>query len=282
MPNNFEELLLCQKDFVYFVENYIKILNPKKGLIPFNLYQYQKDLATIYDNNKNVAVIKFRQGGFTTFTILYHFWECMFQNNKNFLCISGTLGQAAEVGKLINSFINNMPDWLQPKMDKNTGINKVFSTTNSSMCFGISEFARGRSVTNLVIDEAAFIPDMKEKWKSIYQCVNSDSKIHIISTVNGPCWFDDLCEDAFQKRNNFFLYHANYKDNPEHTEEWARETRKILGEKSFAQEVLGENMTDYAKLSNKELTYELKNIYLKNKNDKETLQEAINRLSKMR
>ena len=39
------EIQKCMEDPQYFVENYIKIVSLDKGLVPFDLYDYQKDFA---------------------------------------------------------------------------------------------------------------------------------------------------------------------------------------------------------------------------------------------
>ena len=38
------EYALCMKDPVYFIEKYAKIISLDKGLVPFNLYPYQKEM----------------------------------------------------------------------------------------------------------------------------------------------------------------------------------------------------------------------------------------------
>lgn len=38
-----QEFLICSQDPVYFIENYVKIVNVDEGLIPFAMRPYQKD-----------------------------------------------------------------------------------------------------------------------------------------------------------------------------------------------------------------------------------------------
>ena len=38
-----QEIIKCGKNPNYFFENYVKIQHPVKGLIPFKMYEFQKD-----------------------------------------------------------------------------------------------------------------------------------------------------------------------------------------------------------------------------------------------
>jgi hypothetical protein len=46
------ELDKCEKELIYFCENYIKIINVDKGLIPFKMYDFQKDMLKQFENNR--------------------------------------------------------------------------------------------------------------------------------------------------------------------------------------------------------------------------------------
>ena len=64
-----EEYIKCSNDPVYFLENYVKIVHVDEGLIPFKLYDFQKDLVGAITKNRNVIVKTGRQVGKTTTTI---------------------------------------------------------------------------------------------------------------------------------------------------------------------------------------------------------------------
>ena len=42
-----EEYMKCAKDPVYFAEKYIKIVNVDQGLMPFNMWPFQKDMIRL-------------------------------------------------------------------------------------------------------------------------------------------------------------------------------------------------------------------------------------------
>jgi hypothetical protein len=47
-----DEFMKCKSDFVYFIKNYIKIINVDQGLIDFNLYDFQEDILKTVHNNR--------------------------------------------------------------------------------------------------------------------------------------------------------------------------------------------------------------------------------------
>ena len=47
-----EEYMRCAEDPVYFAANYIKIVNVDRGLIPFEMWDFQKDMIRTYHENR--------------------------------------------------------------------------------------------------------------------------------------------------------------------------------------------------------------------------------------
>ena len=58
-----EEYVKCRDDIVYFLKNYVQVIHVDKGLIPFDLYDYQEDLINTLHNNRYVIVKSARQSG---------------------------------------------------------------------------------------------------------------------------------------------------------------------------------------------------------------------------
>ncbi len=260
--NPYQEFLSCQQDFSYFADNYLKINHPIRGIIPLKLYPFQKKLLDIYEKNKFVLAVKFRQGGFTTISILHAFWNCMFNSNIAYGISCRTEKEAIHLSKAVDKAVSFFPDWFSPKFSKNTQTEKSFSVTESRMIFGSIESMRSLNLTHLFIDEAAFIPGMAEKWQILWPFLNN-ANIYGISTTNGiGNWFEETYTSAEKGLNKFVAHHPNYKEHPDYQDEsWLNNLRQRLGEKGFRQEVLGEFVIDepeFAKidlsnLENKEL-----------------------------
>ena len=58
-----KELVKCSKDPIYFIKNYIHIINLDKGKIKFDLYKYQEKCIRTMIKNKRVITKQPRQSG---------------------------------------------------------------------------------------------------------------------------------------------------------------------------------------------------------------------------
>lgn len=58
-----QELRRCAKDPIYFIENYCKIVSLDHGIIPFKLYEYQKEAVEVILGNRKVILMTARQMG---------------------------------------------------------------------------------------------------------------------------------------------------------------------------------------------------------------------------
>src|ERR1035437_6629849 len=60
------EYLKCKNDPIYFIKTYIYITHPDKGVIKFELFDYQEEMIDAYHNNRKVIFLTSRQQGKTT------------------------------------------------------------------------------------------------------------------------------------------------------------------------------------------------------------------------
>lgn len=94
-----EEYIKCSQDPIYFVENYVTIIHVDRGVIPFKLYPFQRDMIkSIHDNRRVVGRIG-RQSG-----------KCFFintpirlRNKENGDIIEMTIGEFYEKQKQIST-----------------------------------------------------------------------------------------------------------------------------------------------------------------------------------
>ena len=61
-----QEFIKCSKDPVYFIRNFIKIVNIDDGLVDFNLYDFQEDIVNLVKDERFVICKMPRQSGKTT------------------------------------------------------------------------------------------------------------------------------------------------------------------------------------------------------------------------
>ncbi len=60
---NLEEMDKCIEDEIYCIENYFKIEHPTKGVLPFELYDFQKTAIKMMQDNRYVILLFPRQCG---------------------------------------------------------------------------------------------------------------------------------------------------------------------------------------------------------------------------
>lgn len=241
MANQYEqEWIKCAQSFEYFCSKYVKILHPAKGLVSFKLYDFQKRVVREFSENQYNIVSKFRQAGLTTVAVIWGLWRCMFDEHQRVMILSKSDREAIAVGKIIRGVMDHLPDWLKPQMRNDNDHEKEFVETNSVMWFYTPEASRGKAVTFLIVDEAAFVPRMEEHWKAIYPVIQTGGACAIISTVNGiGNWYEETFTRAKDSQNQFHVIELDYKEHPDYNNpEWERKTRANLGEKGWLQEIL--------------------------------------------
>lgn len=237
------EIIKCVHSFPYFCHKFVKILHPTKGLVPFIMFKYQHNVIKDYENNRFNIISKFRQGGLTTVTLLWGMYKCMFQTDQQIMLLSKTDREATDIGMMIDRAAENLPDWLRPKKDGKWNDHlKMFTETGSSVKFYSPQAARGKSVTFLIIDEAAFIEDMDKHWKAMWPVLSTGGSCTLVSTVNGiGNWYYQTYIEAKEKRNLFHVIDLDYWEHPDYNNpKWVAEQKAQLGEKGFLQEVLRE------------------------------------------
>ena len=62
-PEQIEELKKCFHDPIYFMKTYVKVMHPKKGVVPFELYEYQEEAVKTFQSNTEVICKIGRQMG---------------------------------------------------------------------------------------------------------------------------------------------------------------------------------------------------------------------------
>lgn len=230
----------CALSFNYFCHKYVKIFHPTEGLLPCILYKYQRHVIDEYEDNRFTIISKFRQGGLTTIAVLWGVWTCLFRENKKIMLLSKTDREALAAGEIAKRALEHLPSWLKPKMDAMSKHEKVFQETGSSLSFYTPEAARGKSLTILIIDEAAFIDDMETHWKAMYPTISTGGACYIISTVNGlGNWYEETYHEAEAGQNDFKVIDLDYWLHPDYCDpNWEKTARANMGEKSFQQEIL--------------------------------------------
>ena len=100
------ELLKCGRDPVYFINNYVKVAHPMKGLIPFNLYPFQEKCVEDFNDHRFNIILKARQLGLSTTSAAYITWLLLFHRNKNVVVMATKLATASNLQLTIETHLN--------------------------------------------------------------------------------------------------------------------------------------------------------------------------------
>ena len=261
-----QEYVKCQKDPIYFIENYCQIITLDRGLQLFKLYECQKKKVDLILNNRKVILMEGRQQGKTVTAAACILHYTIFNSDKTVAIMGNKTASAREVLARYQTMYENLPVWMQQgvktwnkgdvELENNCRIFTAATTTS-----GI----RGKSVNWLYIDEAAIIPNnvADEFFASVYPTISAGetTKILLTSTPLGYNHFWKFWNEAEKGANGFKHHFIPYTEIPGRDEKWAEEQFKLLGELKYNQEVLCEflgssntliNARTIAQLSSKE------------------------------
>lgn len=240
-----QEILKCGTDASYFINNYIKIPHPIKGMIPFNTFPFQDECLEAFQKNKNVIVNKSRQLGLSTIVAAYALWMALFQKEKNILVIAIKLDTAKLFIKKVEAMLLALPEWLvMPKIKAQSVKYLVFSNGSKIQAIPTSPGAgRGEALSLLIVDEAAHVEGIDEIWLGLQPTLSTGGSSILISTPSGVgTLFHKIWAAAKEERNDFVAIELPWTVHPERDQEWFEEQRRAIieaqGERGVAQELL--------------------------------------------
>ena len=178
----------CMKDPVYFCEKYIKVISLDKGLVPFQLYPYQKDMFNQFYSERFNIVLACRQSGKSISACAYLLWFALFHSEKTIAILANKGATAREMLSRITLMLENIPFFLQPGCKALNKGSIEFSNNSRIVAAATSGSSiRGMSVNLLYLDEFAFVERAAEFYTSTYPVVSAgkDTKVIITSTANG-------------------------------------------------------------------------------------------------
>ena len=212
------EIIRCGRDPAYFIRKYVKIKHPKRGLLNFEMFDYQDQLVQDYVENRFNIVLKARQLGISEVTAAYATWLMLFHREKNVLVIASKAETAKNIIRKVETALKKLPKWLMladVKIDNRLSI----ELTNGSRIKAIAtsgDAGRSEAVSFLILDEAAFIPKLDELWTGLYPTVSAGGSVAVLSTPNGVGnKFHQLYVGAEEGTNEFKAHRFMWWLHPE-------------------------------------------------------------------
>jgi hypothetical protein len=235
-----QEYQRCMTDPVYFAETYGKVISLDKGLVPFKLYPYQKEMFNHFQNNRFSIVLACRQSGKSIISCMYILWYALFHPDQTIAILANKGATAREMLARITLALENTPFFLQPGTKALNKGSIEFSNNSRIIAAATSGSSiRGLSVNLLFLDEFAFVENAAQFYTSTYPVISSGktSRVIVTSTANGiGNIFHKIYEGAVQSVNEFKPFRVDWWDVPGRDEEWKNQTIANTSELQFQQE----------------------------------------------
>ncbi len=254
----------CMKDPIYFITNYLKIVSLDEGLVPFDMYDFQKEMVGTFHNNRFTICKLPRQSGKSTTIIAYLLHYVLFNASVNVAILANKAATARDLLSRLQLAYEHMPKWLQQgvmswnkgSLELENGSKILASSTSASA-------VRGGSYNIIFLDEFAYVPSnvAEQFFSSVYPTISSGktTKVMIVSTPHGMNMFYKLWVDAEEERNEYIPIEVHWSEVPGRDEEWKKQTIKNTSESQFNTEFecefLGSIDTLISARKLRELTY---------------------------
>ena len=239
-PHEVREYKKCLKSPSYFASHYCKIIHLDKGLVPFELYEYQEKMFNHFTDNRFSIVLACRQSGKSISSVAYLLWYAVFHPEKVIAIIANKGATAQEMLGRVTLMLENLPFFLQPGCKALNKRSIEFSNNSRIVSAATSGSSiRGMSVNLLYLDEFAFVENAAEFYTSTYPVISSgkDTKVIITSTANGiGNQFHKIWEGAVQGVNEFKSYRVDWWDVPGRDNDWKQQTIANTSQLQFDQE----------------------------------------------
>lgn len=236
-----DEFVKCANDPVYFAITYMRIINVDRGLMPFEMWDFQREmLRTFHENRFSICKLP-RQVGKTTTSVAFLLHYILFNENVNVAILANKSATAREImGRLQLAFEylprflqQGVKEWNKGSLELANGSRAVADSTSGSS-------VRGRSFNVIFLDEFAFVPNniAEAFFMSTYPTISSgnSTKVIIVSTPNGMNLFYRMWTEAIEKRSDYKPIEIHWSMVPSRTEEWKELTIRNTSADQFRQE----------------------------------------------
>jgi hypothetical protein len=248
-----DEYIKCANDPVYFCNKYIKVKTLDKGIMPFELYDYQQKFVNYIHKNRFVISKWPRQSGKSTSVIGYICHYITFNQSVSVAILANRLKTAKdELYSKLQLAYENLPQFLQQGVVEWNKTSLKLENGSRVVCDATSSGAiRGGSFNFLLLDEYAFLPShvAEEFYASTYPTISAGTttKLVIVSTPNGmnhfhKLWVDANRADGHKLKNKFIPIEVSWRDVPitsggrKRDDVWAAEQIANTSPEQFEQE----------------------------------------------
>jgi len=179
----------CAADPAYFIDTYCMVeADTGAGVIPFRLFDYQRETLAAWVAHQECVMLKARQLGVSELAAAYALWQVNFHGHNKVIVISQDEPHAKEFANKTRIAWDHLPVWLRQPL-RNPRLTTTLELGNGSRILpqaATEGSARGLNCQLLILDEFAH----QEYKRAIFQAASvtarsAGNKILVISTANG-------------------------------------------------------------------------------------------------
>ena len=236
-----KEFIKCQKNPAYFIENYVNIVSIDEGLVPFKLYDFQKEMVGTFHSNRFTICKLPRQSGKSTTIISYLIHYVIFNDAVNVAILANKDATARDLLGRFQLAYEHLPEWMQQGvMNWNKGSLELENGSKIIAASTSASAVRGGSYNIIFLDEFAFIPSniAEQFFSSVYPTITAGqtSKVIIVSTPHGMNMFYKMWTEAVNEKSEFVPIEVHWTEVPGRDEKWKEQTVRNTSEQQFLQE----------------------------------------------
>lgn len=191
-----DEIERCRADCAYFIDTYCVIDDTQghgdgSGVMPFNLWDAQRDVIKTLETEDLVVILKARQLGISWLCCAYVLWVAVFKPGQAILLFSQGETEANELLRRVLVLFERLPDWFK----SSEGIPSLVSDNTSKLEWSNESRIRsmpatpraGRSLTAsvVVMDEAAHMMWGDKLYTAAKPTMDGGGQMIMLSTANG-------------------------------------------------------------------------------------------------
>lgn len=206
-----KQIAVYRNDPIKFFKEQCYIRETKKGLIKFPVFPAQEKCVNNFLRHRFNIILKSRQLGISTIVAAYCLWRCIFFSHQEIRVVATQKSTAQHIVRMAWDMLDNLPDpWILTMLGaiQTTQRKHTVELANGSKIQSHGQAKGenpdtgvGSSLSLLVIDEAALIPNIDAVWTTIYPTISTGGDCIILSTPRGQDnWFYEMYDRAETKR----------------------------------------------------------------------------------
>ena len=237
----YDEYVKCARDPVYFIVNYIRIVNVDRGLVPFRMYPYQANMVQTFRDNRFVVSKLPRQTGKSTTVVSFMLWKILFHDQQSVAILANKGALARDMLAKLQLAYEHLPAWLQQGVVTWNKGNIILENGSKVIAASTSSSAvRGGTYNLIFLDEYAFVPRniAEHFFSSVYPTISSGetTQIIVVSTPFGLNHFYKMWTDAVEKRSLYTPIEVHWRDTPGRDDKFRDQTIKNTSLEQWRQE----------------------------------------------